>query len=314
MNEHVVTLLSEEGYGSKAPPEEVGLVLRIIGPGIRKSVLMAVQGRSTAKGRYPAWLGRASDIRFVGIGGRRETKLHFEAPTMGESAPELFEQKEFWPTKPAAESTGFDLFAITIDEAGAGRADSDRYDRQLLSTLLGFGAVLNGRFQEIRVSRTAARNGHKEAIINKSTIEEASRLRDATPEPRSVRVAGILDMVRYSNRGFELLLDDGDTARGILVEGGMDSLRDLMNRRTLIEGNAVYRPSGKLLRIEAHSVTDGEGAPGLWSRIPNPIAKKLDKKTLRKRQTSRSGVNAFFGTWPGDETDEEVLSALEVIS
>jgi hypothetical protein len=28
-------------------------------------------------------------------------------------------------------------------------------------------------------------------------------------------------------------------------------------------------------------------------------------------QDSKSGVNAFFGIWPGDETDEELLDALK---
>jgi len=31
------------------------------------------------------------------------------------------------------------------------------------------------------------------------------------------------------------------------------------------------------------------------------------------RQDATTGVSAFFGTWPGDETDEELLAALEAI-
>jgi hypothetical protein len=30
-------------------------------------------------------------------------------------------------------------------------------------------------------------------------------------------------------------------------------------------------------------------------------------------QAEGTGVSAFFGTWPGDESDEELLDALEAI-
>jgi hypothetical protein len=30
----------------------------------------------------------------------------------------------------------------------------------------------------------------------------------------------------------------------------------------------------------------------------------------KRLQPSRGGVAAFFGTWPGEETDEELLAAL----
>jgi hypothetical protein len=30
-------------------------------------------------------------------------------------------------------------------------------------------------------------------------------------------------------------------------------------------------------------------------------------------QDALTGVNAFIGTWPGDETDEELLAALKAI-
>jgi hypothetical protein len=34
----------------------------------------------------------------------------------------------------------------------------------------------------------------------------------------------------------------------------------------------------------------------------------------RRPQGPRSGINAIFGAWPGDETDDEVFAMLEEMS
>jgi hypothetical protein len=35
---------------------------------------------------------------------------------------------------------------------------------------------------------------------------------------------------------------------------------------------------------------------------------------FRRPQTATTGINAIFGRWPGDETEEEILAALEELS
>lgn len=57
----------------------------------------------------------------------------------------------------------------------------------------------------------------------------------------------------------------------------------------------------------------GDDEPALWSRVPPPLRGSLRTPKLRRPQTATSGVNAFFGRWPGDETDEELLEALEAL-
>jgi hypothetical protein len=45
-----------------------------------------------------------------------------------------------------------------------------------------------------------------------------------------------------------------------------------------------------------------------FSSIPEALSKPF--RTDRKLQTGKTGVAAFFGTWPGEETDAELLMAL----
>ncbi len=308
MVHHKIILTSKHGYGTKAPPEEIGKVLSTVKPAISKSILMAVQGRSTISGRPRGWLQRASDIRFVDISGDVETVLHFEAPTIGQAAPELYKQAEFWPTKPDESSTGFDLFRKVISDVSESVKDSLLFDRQLLISLAGFRSALNGRYQEIGF---IGRKKTDKAVIDISTIEKAGELRDATPRSQMARILGRLDMIRWSNQSFELELENGERVYGILLSGEIDSLKDFGKQEVLVEGKVFYRPSGKLLRIEAVSAISGEGTPKLWSKVPEPISRTIEPSKYRKKQTSTTGVNAFFGTWPGDETEEELLAALE---
>ena len=135
-----------------------------------------------------------------------------------------------------------------------------------------------------------------------------------TPPPRTVRVVGTLDMIGLSTGGFELILDDGSTADGVLVVGDIAAKAHLAGSRVLVQGKAIYRPSGRLLRLEAQTIDPGADASGFWSKIPPPLRRTLDPATLRKPQTPSSGVSAFFGTWPGDETDEEWAAMIERLS
>jgi hypothetical protein len=136
-------------------------------------------------------------------------------------------------------------------------------------------------------------------------IERDRRPESEAPLPRTVRVVGTLDMISLSTGGFELILDDGSTADGVLVEGDIAAKAPLAGSRVLVQGKTINRPSGGLLRIEARTIDPAPDAPGFWSKIPPPLRRTMDPAALRKPQTSSSGVSAFFGTWPGDETDEE---------
>jgi hypothetical protein len=130
-----------------------------------------------------------------------------------------------------------------------------------------------------------------------------------------VRVVGRLDMVRISTRAFAIHLDDGTEVRGVLPDGDIVALRALVNERVLMLGRAVYRRSGRVLRLDADSVEPGAGLPPFWSKIPGSLERSaLAAARHRELQTSTSGVNAFFGTWPGPESEEELIALLAEIS
>lgn len=308
MIHHTVRLQSQDPLSGRVPLTATGHLLRLLDESVRDSIAMTFEGRSRLKGRRPAWLKDAADVRLVDVDGTEATTLHFEAPSFGEVASELYTQSQLqgFETRPPENYTGFDLFAQILIDVQNENADSSLFDRRFLIDVKKYSRVFNGAFQGFVLGglNTSLKST---AGVNQQIVEVAARLSDETPRPRQVRVVGQLDMIRHSTKSFELHLDDGTNVRGVLDNGEIESLTDLFTKRVIVTGRAEYRPSGKLLRVDAESVEDGTGAPSIWSVVPEPISKSSFVQSLRQPQTDKKGIKSFFGILPGDETDEEIL-------
>jgi len=310
---HTVTLKSARHFGRRVPPDALAKLLGMLPRAVRQSIRMAIEGRSTARGRKPVWLDAASDIRFVGHSGEDDTVLCFEAPPLGEAAEVLYGQTQLWPTKPDPGDTGFDLLGDVVKEVAAGNQDSERFDSGLLRRIGNFGRGLNGAFQ------TMAFAGHRysesePAVVDHAIIQTAQELFTSTPRAQRARIVGNLDMIRASTQAFALKLENGQEVRGVLVEGGIEQLAQFFQKRVLVLGKSVFRPSGRLLRIDAHEVSLAGQESTIWSRLPTPGSGRLEAGLLRKPQGPKSGAAAIIGRWPGEETDEDIRKTLEEIS
>jgi hypothetical protein len=91
-------------------------------------------------------------------------------------------------------------------------------------------------------------------------------------------------------------------------------LPDLFGKKVLVMGRAVYRPSGRLLRIDAAGIEDGAHAASVFSKVPPPqTIRPVTSGRFKASEAGRRGVPAFFGTWPGDETDAEMGELVKAI-
>jgi hypothetical protein len=121
-------------------------------------------------------------------------------------------------------------------------------------------------------------------------------------------------MIRDSTQSFALQLDDGAQVGGAVLSGDMSPLPALFRKRVVVHGAAIYRPSGRLLRLDAERIEDGQGAPSFWSNVPGPLVGRQDLRQPARAEPQKSGVAAFFGQLPRDESDEEVFEALKELS
>ena len=296
----VLRLQTNHDYCKRLPLDLCGDIMRTVKPLTTQSVRMAVEGSSVARGARPNWLDSASDIRFVDYSSEGEdTLLHVEVPRLGEAAHEIYEQGELWDTKPAAEATAIDVFGQVISEVAAANPESVWFDRPLLARLKQLGKLFSEHLLSLRLPRDSV-------TVDKRVVQNAAQLSDRTPAPRQVRVVGVLDMIRHSTRSFALKMPDGAEVHGVVENlEQVDSLRHLFGKPALVLGKAVYRPSGTLLRIDAQAVENGEGQPVLFAKVPPPRSRKPPLPRRVASGKGWSGLSAFFGKWPGEETDEE---------
>jgi hypothetical protein len=305
-----VTLSSNAHFGRKVPPRAFGELLCAIPEAVRYSIRMAFESRSRAKGKRPAWLSAASDVRFLDHAGDDQTILHFEVPMLGDAAREIYRQREMWPTRPEPNDTGFDLLGDVLKDVAANNSDSDRFDLPLLRELEGFRNGLNGAFQKLEF--TGARYPRsRPAVLTPEVIQAARQLSRDTPRPQQARLAGQLDMVRNSTNSFAIKLKDGQEVRGVLTGGDISRVAESFGQNVLVLGKAIFRPSGRLLRIDADEVIPAGERDQFFSAVPKPKRSQYDLREVLREQHHKKGVSAIFGKWPGNETDEDIATALK---
>jgi hypothetical protein len=309
-----IVLSSPQPFGRRLPPQEVGQTLVAIPDLIRQSVNMAFRGQSTGKGQRPGWLRAASDVSLVEVSGGEESILVFEAPTLGEAAPELFRQGEFpWTDRPNALDTGFDLLGDVLRDVAQGNAESERFDVRLLSELWGTRRIFKRAYAELKV--VSRRHGDDDpTLLNSTVLAKAKQLHDRTPRPQAALLVGKLDMIRDSTQTFALIMDDGQEVRCMMSDEEVEGLTPLFKHRVAVSGRAVFRASGRLLRVEAESVRDAAPSDQFFAKIPKPNAPRFDLRRVLRDQAHKRGVAAIIGKWPGDEGDEQIDQWLEETS
>lgn len=114
-------------------------------------------------------------------------------------------------------------------------------------------------------------------------------------------------MVRHSTRSFGLVLDDGAEVRGILIDGTSELLQSYFGKEITVWGKAIYRPSGTLLRINASEILPVADGRHAFSKVPPSLGQC---RRPERRLQSKGGVASFFGSWPGEEADRDLLQAL----
>ena len=128
-----------------------------------------------------AWAIRLAGLR---AGQDGATVLVFEAPTLGEAAPALYDQRDLWDDAPGPDETALDLLGYTLADIGARLDTSNRFDLPLLRRIHQFRRALITGFPASR-SAASARARRDIPAIEQPLIEAVGRLISTTPSPRA---------------------------------------------------------------------------------------------------------------------------------
>jgi hypothetical protein len=313
--EQQIVVQTSGHFGRRLPMEFCGDLFRRLSPMMTSSVRMAIEGSSSPVGAPPNWLRRAADVRVLGwveneTGG---TILHVEAPPLGEAAEDIYRQSALWDTKPAPDDTALNVFARAAKEVRTGNSDSSLYDLGLLRRFR-YTDQLFGRDVEFIDVPDARTTGTPLVRLDREVAVRAQQLTEQIPASRQVRVSGRLDMIRHSTRSFEMLLNECKPVRGVLENADeIEQLKSLLGKSITVVGKAIYRPSGSVLRIDAQGVEEGSKGSKLFAEIPPPISRRVPTARMRVGEQRGNWLDSFFGSWPGEETDEELLAMLREV-
>ncbi|MDM7953890.1 MAG: hypothetical protein QUV07_11850 [Cyanobium sp. CZS 25K] len=242
--------------------------------------------------------------------------LDLEAPLLQEVAPEQFggqQQQDLFgeanePIGPCG--SAIDLFVRVLHQVKAGNAAAVHADRALLESCLRLARLPRGDFNGVVLCDLE--DDRQSVELSPADVPRLEALIQDTPLPQAVRFTCLLDTISGSRQTVLLRAESGETMPARLGPSvDPEQLRTLWNERVLVTGTAHYRPSGSIQQIAVDSLHRAEPRDELFAHIPFPPSRQPVFRSLPHDQ--HSGVASFVGTWPGDESDAELIEALQAI-
>jgi hypothetical protein len=314
MKKHTMTLLGGTRGELRVPAdvllETVGALLE----GARQATRFFIEGESTRKGPRPAWLDATCNIEVTGLTAGSAV-VALEAPTLADAAPDRFggaHQVSLFAEPQQlldASHSAVDIFAGVLASVVRGEKERVLADRALLDTCVRFARAARDGFEGVQLDGIAGLSAP--LVVRRDDVGKIELLRDETPGPKAVRVSGTLDTISATKSDVVLTLSDGTAVAARLDAHDNEQLKALFGSRVVVSGMAQFRPSGKLLVIDVEHLGPARDGDVVFESAPKATAGRPSASLLP--QDESSGVSAFFGTWPGDESDEELLDALEAI-
>jgi hypothetical protein len=276
------------------------------------AVRMGFLHSSRARGRVPSSLRAAVGVRLVGHSGENgATLLHFEVPTFGSVASELFQQRLLWDDGPKPDETAFELFGAALHDVAVRRTESNRFDPGMLRRIQTYQRVLSRGIDRITMPDTLV---ERRGQIDADVVVAASELYAVTPAARRVRVTGRLDVMGASQGVLKLDVRPGEIVTALWeCDEPVESLRELFNRDVVVEGVGVFRPSGSLLRIDADAIAPASSQDEFFRRVPSAAARRDYHKLARLKTGEKSAYGQLRGSLPADEPDDEFNAAVAAL-
>ena len=213
--------------------------------------------------------------------------------------------------------SAFDIFEAALNSTikdGRSATSATGYDDALLRTFGKFSHVFDRGIDSITfgMSNGSASSAVREKLqMNRSHTHSFDELRREIPMPRRALVAGVLNEIRSDNLTFRIVMSDF-ILKGSAKQGARSTLQNLWGEPVRAEGLITFGKNGEpqhLLADYVERATDQDLE--LLGRMPSSgVGSSLSLETL-KRENSTAGVPALYGSWPGDETDDEFKAMLD---
>ena len=267
-------------------------------------------GSGSGKGLKPSWLAESTNFTVTGL-TQGSTVIGFKAPVLRETSRNNFPPKETWLNPPGSEDTALDLVAYAIEDVGNDNSTGEYYDSYVLEAMRGLGRTTHKGGVQLELMPQDPTRG--KFIWNKTVNQKLNNLVKSIPKPQTYIVSGQLEQINYKNGNFHVTIDSNSKILGKLQSDSLDVevLRQFWGKPVTIEGMVHFKVDGKPKVIEARNIDHRSEGDEMFEELPE-IRPLLSKTELYRAQSFN--IRDIVGTWPGDESIEELMATLKEIS
>ena len=304
---HIVGLAEDEGQIKVTTFQRV---LDALLKTAERTARLLATGAGSEKGGKPRWLADTMDMTIAGLSAG-STVVEVVAPPIGETARDAFAQFDFWDTTPQVEDTALDLAARAIQEIQKDSPAGDYFDTSVLEAVLQFDRA--ARNPEVGYELVPFRKTHERFTVDHGTCVRVREWLDRVPSPRPFVISGRLDEIKYGNGRFRLLVDGRSALPGRVDPSSLniEVLRPLWGKRTTIEGLVHFKVNGKPRLVEARKISQRGEGDGLFEQLPVARPASQDLLPGIRREAAAFDPSDLAGTWPGDESVDDLLKQLD---
>ena len=201
--------------------------------------------------------------------------------------------------------------ALVINSFRAALSDEgnlDNLDKPLLKSLMRFKKSFENDDEVILLSN---RSTVAEIEIRKRDFKKIESLEDSIPEPKRVMVNGILDEMKISKAKLGLITVDGPINLFASEESILPKLTDYLGHEVTVTGMAHFKPNGMVSFIQVDEYSDPEESHKIFNRKPRAMSTEQQVLFQLKAGKKRNPLNELIGSWPGDESLDELLEMLD---
>jgi hypothetical protein len=278
--------------------------------GAERALRLAIEGQSIKKGPAPAWLSNSTDFILAGI-SKGSTTLVIDAPILDEAARHQIRQMDLWHTPPQARDTALTVLSQSLHDASSEKLESERYDTGVLDALLNFKQLLRDNGLSIRL--ISDKRPDENFVLDNAALNAIQKVKQATPEPQAVLVSGVLDSIVHSKKRFQLTMKNRLSVQGKIDESAVpvERLRKLWGQQVTIKGIIHFKASGKPRFLEAQMIEASQAGDGIFETLKPSQTPAQIWANVKSEISERNVFAEIWGKWPGDESIEEILAALQ---
>ena len=289
---------------------------RLIGVlrGLTATAARTIQLRSTGSGRSPKrtpkWIRSTADFTVTGIASG-STAIEIDAPCLGPTASDQFSQLAQWGEKSDLDATALDLATEAINEVTTAKPAGNCFDDAVLGAILKFARAGCNAGVGVELSSTGSK--HHGFVLDGQVIQEIAEKRNKIPRSESFIVCGYIVPVRHCYGHFRLMMKENNTLWGRLdnPSSQLKIIQSLQGKRVTLQGVVSFKSNRAARFIETRKIREYVEKDAVFDQVPRghpSDAQELIAEAVAKRTTK---LTDLIGSWPGDETSEELLAELK---